>query len=267
MKRRSPFVSRAHQIRIAESRLRSHSFPRLQMLLLVALTGGFGLLASFGLLHAGLGSMAIRYPLALALAYGFFLFLLWLWLRTRFDDYLQGVDPAAFAPSPRSSGGAPVFSSGCGGDFAGGGASASFESPGLEMGEMGSAPAKAAGKAVDAVGAVGDADELAVPLIAIVIAAAVALGLALAAVYMVYIAPVLFAELLVDGALSYALFRHLRSEDRPHWMASALRHTLVPFVATAVFLALVGAGLAWYAPGAKSIGQVVQRLGAEPQAK
>ncbi|TCO96867.1 hypothetical protein EV684_1284 [Rubrivivax gelatinosus] len=46
------------------------------MALLVALTGGFGLLASFTLLRLGLDSMALRYPLALAFAYLFFLFLI-----------------------------------------------------------------------------------------------------------------------------------------------------------------------------------------------
>ena len=64
-----------------EADLRSKSFPRLQMLLLVALTGAFGLLASFSMLRLGLDSMALRYPLALAAAYGFFLVLIWLWLR------------------------------------------------------------------------------------------------------------------------------------------------------------------------------------------
>lgn len=257
MTRPSPHLSRANQIRRIESQLRGHSFPRLQMLLLVSLTGGFGLLSSFGLLQAGLDSMAIRYPLALALSYGFFLFLLWLWLRTSADDYLQGMDPAAFVPSSRAPNSPPDFTSGCGGDFSGGGASASFDAPALEIGEMVSAPVKAAGEAV---GTVSEADELAVPLIAIVLA----VGLALASLYVVYIAPVLFAELLVDGALSYALFRHLRAEDRRHWVTSALRHTLVPFVVTALFLALVGGTMSWFAPGAKSIGQVVERLGSKP---
>ena len=49
------------------------------MSLLVSLTGGAGLLASFLMLHAGIASMAWRYPLALLAAYGVFLLLLWLW--------------------------------------------------------------------------------------------------------------------------------------------------------------------------------------------
>jgi len=61
------------------------------MTLIVALTGGFGLLASFVMLKAGLESMAIRYPLALSVAYLFFLVLIWLWLRTKAEVYLDSV--------------------------------------------------------------------------------------------------------------------------------------------------------------------------------
>lgn len=69
--------------------LQTHGWARSQMTLLVALTGGSGLLASFLLLQAGLDSMALRYPLALLLAYGVFLLLwLWLWLRTKADELL-----------------------------------------------------------------------------------------------------------------------------------------------------------------------------------
>lgn len=276
MKHRSPYVARVHVIKRVEAQLRSNSFPRLQMLLLVSLTGGFGLLASFCMLQLGLDTMAVRYPLALGAAYLFFLLLIWLWLRTGASDQLDIPNIPGLAPSRASSsgpgdlacGGSGDFTSGGGGDFGGGGASASFESPTAGLGSAFEAPAKAVGEAV---GAVGDADELAVPLIAVVFAVALAValmaGLALMVFYVVYIAPVLFAEVLVDGALSYALFRHLRAEDRPFWLASAMRRTLVPFAVTAVFLAAVGAAMAFYAPGAKSLGQVMERASAGAAAR
>ena len=127
MKRRSPFVSRVQIIQRVEADLRSKSFPRLQMLLLVALTGAFGLLASFSMLRLGLDSMALRYPLALAAAYGFFLVLIWLWLRTNAEDYFDIPDPSPLVPSGGSSADAGAFTSGGGGDFGGGGASGSFD--------------------------------------------------------------------------------------------------------------------------------------------
>lgn len=83
--------------------------------------------------------------------------------------------------------------------------------------------------ASDAVSAVVEAEELAIPLLAI----ALAFGIALASLYVVYIAPALFAEVLVDGALSYALFRHLRGQDPRHWLAGTVRHTAAPFAVTA----------------------------------
>lgn len=87
----------------------------------------------------------------------------------------------------------------------------------------------AATDASDAVGSVLEAEEFAIPLIAF----ALAFGIALASLYVVYIAPALFAEVLVDGALSYALFRHLRGQDPRHWLASTVRHTAAPFAVTA----------------------------------
>ena len=38
----------------------------------------------------------------------------------------------------------------------------------------------------------------------------------------------LFAELLADAALSASLYRHLRGMN-PHWFATALRKTFIPF--------------------------------------
>jgi hypothetical protein len=112
-------------------------------------------------------------------------------------------------------------------------------------------------------GSVADADELAIPLVAI----ALAVGIAIASLYVVYIAPVLFAEVLVDGALSYVLFRHLRGQDPRHWLSSTFRRTALPFAATAVFLVAVGAGMSAYAPGAKSVGQVMEYASAQRAAR
>lgn len=241
-------------------RLIRESFPRLQMALIVALTGGFGLLASFTLLRLGLDSMALRYPLALAFAYLFFLFLIWLWLRTNADDYRDAPDIVNLALSRGESGGPPDLQSGGGGDFGGGGATAAFDGSAAPVDEAVASPL---GTVREAAETAAQADEAAIPLAAI----ALAVGIAVASLYVVYIAPVLFAEVLVDGALSYALFRHLRGQDRQHWLASAFGRTIWPFTATAVFLMVVGAAMAAYAPGAKSVGQVVKHASAQRATK
>ena len=213
--------------------------------LIVAITGGAGWVASALLLHRGMLGMATRYPLALGVAYLVFLGLLWLWLRTSASDYdapdlSDAADVADMLDTalPRTGlrGGAqqPV---------------ALHDQP-TELPSLGDG-AKSVG---DALGSVGDADEFAIPLLAIVLAA----GLALASLYVVYMAPALLAELLLDGVLSYSLYRHLRRGDSAHWLSTAVRRTLLPFALTAVFVALVGAGLSAYAPGAHTLGQALQ---------
>jgi len=93
-----------------QRRLERVSYPRLQMTLIVALTAGSGLLASFLLLDAGVDAMALRYPLAVAIAYAAFLLLLWAWLRQQSIDANVpdfGWQPGRAEPG---SGGSPVRS-------------------------------------------------------------------------------------------------------------------------------------------------------------
>ncbi|MBT9568351.1 MAG: hypothetical protein IV085_08640 [Thiobacillus sp.] len=214
--------------------------------LIVGLTGAAGLLFSFIMLELGVTSMTLRYPLALLAAYGVFLVLLWLWLRTKAEDWLD--IPDLSGSGSRGSGECSPSFEGGGGNFGGGGASGAFDGPAsFAPVDSDSSPLSEAATAVDG------ADELAIPLLAVLFA----LGLALASLYVVYLAPMLFAELLVDGALSYALYRRMKAADSPHWLESAVRRTALPFMLTGVFVAATGAAMAAYAPGAHSIGQVM----------
>jgi hypothetical protein len=260
-------------------RLERDGWPRLQMMLIVALTGAAGLLCSALLRGAGVEHMAVRYPLALGGAYAVFLGLLWLWMRTRAEDYFDALGVPDGLPWPARTEAAapdnaiPPMHSGGGGEFAGGGASASFaEDAGGGFGNVdsggnfaepgavstvndGDGPLDAVGEAASAV---GDADELAIPLAAL----ALVLGVAFASLYVVWAAPVLFAELLVDGVLSCSLYRRLRTVERRHWLKSALRRTLLPFCITAAVVAGVGAALAAHAPGATTLGEALRATAA-----
>jgi hypothetical protein len=230
-------------------RMEREAYPRVQMAFIVALTGAFAWLSSFGLLHAGIESMAMRYPLALTCAYLFFIFLLWLWLRTKASDYGDIPD---FSGSADGSGSVdPVLPNplGGGGHFGGGGAAGSFDSP-----------AAASIADSDSLSAVGDVagtslqlDELAIPIAAI----AMAVGLAFASLYVIYIAPALFSELIFDGLLSYTLYRRLRKSEESHWLSGALRHTAAPFALTALFLWATGVAMAFYAPGSHTLSEAV----------
>lgn len=235
--------------------LERDSFPRLQMGLIVLVTGGVGLLMSFLLLQSGMGSMALRYPFALAVSYVAFLLLLWAWLRSKEDDFSNIPDFSTAMPNLSGGGHAAPFQSGGGGDFGGGGANGSFDGPTSQS--FVGVDDSSSDSIGDTLGSVGDADELAIPIIAIVFA----LGMAVASLYVVYLAPTLFAELLVDGVLSYTLYRHLHKVETHFWLSTAFKRTVFPFLLTAIFLAIMGAAMAHYAPGARSIGEVVHYSG------
>lgn len=227
---------------------------RLQMLLLVSITGGAGFVASWALLQTGVGNMWLRYPLALCIAYVAFLLMLWLWLRTRPRDWVDGWDGTGLDLAASPSAGGSTQWGGLGGNSGGGGASSSFE-----VADNGYADTLT-GPIGDAIGAAADADELAIPLVAVIVAVAVVALLALSSLFVVWSAPVLFAELLVDGALAAGLYRRLRGIDARHWLESAVRRTWLPFVLTALCVAAAGWAMAHYVPGADSIGDVLEQL-------
>jgi hypothetical protein len=257
-------LTRSGEIARLMRRLNSDGYPRLQMSLLVALTGGAGLLASFLLLHsAGLEAMHFRYPAAVGCAYLAFLFLLWLWLRTKADDYLEGsidIPDLSGVGSPGVDA-IPDFG-GAGGEFGGGGASGNFVTDDVLS------PASLPVGDGDGIGAVGEtvgevvggADEGAIPLALALLVAALVAVLLFATFYIVYLAPALFAELLVDGALTASLYRRMRGLKTRHWLESALRRTAVPFAVTAAGLAVIGYALHAYAPQAHTLGEVLRHF-------
>jgi len=240
---------RQQQVRRTRLMIESEGFPRVQMFFLVALTGGAGFLASFSLLHAGMDAMWLRYPVATGVAYLAFLGLLWLWLRTRAEDYVDFPDLSGIPMPSRSGTKGDVFA-GKGGEADGGGASGSFELAGEDTAVIETPDAVG-----EALGAAAQAEEFSVPLIVIVLVVAAALS----SLLVVYSAPLLFAELLVDGMLAASLYRRLHGLERRHWLETALRRTILPFLLTACFAAAAGWVMGLFAPGANSIGKVLMR--------
>jgi len=235
--RPDPGLQRRRAIDRLRGALERDHYPRLQMGWIVALTGFAGLAASFLMLHAGLASMGLRYFLAMGVAYLVFFLQLWVWLRAR------GESIDADLSSSGGSDPAPGFS-GNGGTFDGGGASGDYQA--------GDSAASDTGGLGGDIGV--DAGDAAVPLAVLVLAA----GIVLSSLFVIYSAPVLFAELLLDGALAAGLYRGLRGLDRRHWLESALRRTFLPFVLTTAFVTLAGWCMGRYAPEARSIGEVMQ---------
>ncbi len=161
-------------------------------------------------------------------AYLVFLLLLWLWLRTKRDDY--NIDDPGIDLGRGPSGG------GSGEGDPSSGSSGRGNSSGLG----------------DLAEALGGADELALPFIALALAAA----LLFAGGWIVYSAPLLFAELLVDGVLAASLYRRLKGTEPRHWLETAFRRTVWPFAATALLFCIVGITMHHLAPEARSIGDV-----------
>lgn len=253
---------RINEIQRVRSDLERDSFPRLQMLLLVSITGVAGFVASYTFLQAGFTDMWLRYLAAFVIAYLVFLLLLWLWLRTRAEDYTDVPDfsgSGSSHPNPSSSGSSDSCTcySGKGGDFGGGGAGGDFHSsasghvdlPTIDIPAFGDS----GGSVGDALGAAAEAQEFAIPLIVLIIAGV----LLLSSFFMIYSAPTLFAELLVDGVLSATLYRKLRCLETHHWLETAIRRTVWPFILTAAIVSASGWAMTLYAPEAHSIADVI----------
>lgn len=234
--------TRAIAVQRMRARLLREGFPRIQMFILVTLTGLAGFGASSAMLAAGIDSMALRYLLAMGAAYVAFLLLLWLWLRTSAADYIDVPPDFGGGTAPRA---AQEHFAGGGGTFDGGGASANVDF-GVEDGGVDTLAEKP-------LAAIAQAEEGAIPLAVLLLA----LGIVLSSLFVVWSAPLLFAEILVDALLAAGLYRRLRSLDPRHWMLTAVRRTVLPFVLTTLTVAAAGWGMQVYAPGARSLGEVL----------
>lgn len=204
-------------------RLEQRGAPRLQMTLLVALTGGAGFVCSVALLHAGMTELWLRYPLSVAAAYLMFLMLLWWWMRISAPSY---IDPRDLMGLTRVDQG--------------------WDDAWSERQRRG----PSWDNVFDLL------EELGLPLLLL---AALSM-LLFACCYIIYTAPVLFAELMLDGVLAATLYRRLRTLDSRHWLETALRRTFMTFFMSAVLLATAGAGMSYYAPGAHTLGEFLHEF-------
>lgn len=237
--------SRSTEAMRARRQLQHRGWPRLQMALIVVLTGAAGFLASHVLRLAGMDAMLLRYPLAVLMAYGVFLLLMWIWIRWRWDAVADGLSSGRGGSGSQ---GSPW--SGSGGRSGGGGASASW-------GES----AASSRTGADSTSLLDVADgEAGLPLLAILGIIALVATVLLASVWVVWSAPVLMAELLVDAAIAGGLYKRMQGMQAQGWWRLCLSHTIWPLLGLLVFFA----GLGWLAqelaPGAVSLVQVFKAL-------
>ena len=94
----------------------------------------------------------------------------------------------------------------------------------------------------------------------LLVALVLVLAGAVAVVYVIYIAPVLLAEVALDAALVTTVYRRLRPHDVQHWSVGVIRRTWLPALVIALCLAGAGAALQQVAPEARSIGGVLRHI-------
>ena len=98
------------------------------------------------------------------------------------------------------------------------------------------------------------------PLLAVLCLLALVDTVLLASVWVVWSAPVLMAELLVDAAIVGGLYRRMQGMGAQGWWRLCLSHTFWPLLGLVVFFAVLGWSAQQLTPEAVSLMQVVQAL-------
>ncbi|HLA95296.1 MAG TPA: hypothetical protein VK612_06215 [Pyrinomonadaceae bacterium] len=220
-----------------------NQWPRLQIMIILALTGVAAFLISAVLLRLGVTQMVVRYPIAIAAAYGVFIMLIgfWLWLQREDVDMAESaVEVLDFVDDGRIASSGSVNLSGMNtptiSSSGGGGGGSGIDLPGID---------------IDL-----DLDDL----IWVVLALVVLIAGLLAIFYIVWIAPVLLTEVLVDGLLAAGLYKTVKNVEGRHWMTTVLRKTAIPAILALVFFSIAGFYVQKIEPKASSIGEAWRML-------
>ena len=80
------------------------------------------------------------------------------------------------------------------------------------------------------------------------------IGALIASLYIIYIAPLLLAEILIDGVLLVGLYKRVKHIDQQHWLRAAVRRTIIPALVTVMLFSIAGFAMQRVAPEAHSIG-------------
>ena len=234
-----------------------------------------GLLATKILLLLHVQKMFIRYPVAVLFSYlSFFVFIkIWLWyvstssksniVETTGDAASNIMDITGLPAGELSVNSEPFISGG--GNFAGGGASGTFEHVGGTVYEPSNEILSSAGGIADSGGSdavteiasgAADFDEGGIILIVLGVILVIIFG---AGVYLVYQAPIILSEVAFDFLLATSLIRSSRKIDSPDWAGSVFRATWIPFL----LVLIITVGFALFIdslfPGATKLSEILKR--------
>ncbi len=182
-------------------------------------------LTSVALLAAGVRSMPLRYAAAASVGYAVFLIELRIWIAAMKRRVGESPDPLDALDA--------------GGGGSGGGGSEHLDADPSVWSDL-------SGLDGDEGGCLG-------VLVLLVLLAAFS-----AVVYVIWAAPLLLAELMLDGVIVTGVARHFRRVPRRDWLHSALRRTVVPFAILLLVVTTLGFVVQRADPEADSIGDVVR---------
>lgn len=241
-KRQKKVLTRAEVI----SWLQRRHWVRVHMFFLVTATFLAGLLATKLLMELGVDTLWLRYGLAICVAYLLFLIMvrLWIWYvcgRGVDADGADGIDLFVRAMDQ-----AEWTELGGGGQFGGGGASGTWQTPdGVPMDmEISTAPAKVVSSGgSDKSGCFsfdigGDEGCFVVILLALLVGV-----LFIAGGYLIYAAPAILGEAVFEVLLAAALARRAKKLENAGWGGSVFKATIWIFLAVLAIAITLG----WYA--------------------
>jgi hypothetical protein len=216
-------ATRAALIASLRNRVEWDGWPRCTVTLMVALAGLASFLSSAVMLRVGLDSMAVRYGLAAVVGYAAFLGLVRLWIAVQRGSWGPDIDPI---------------------------------SDGIEgLRAVGDVP-RALGVDADIGGVDFDLEGLFVILLVLLLA----LGGLFAIGYVVYAAPALLAEVMLDAAIVASVSKKLNPDESRWWAGGVVSRTVFPAAALVFCVSLAGYAFSLVAPDAHSIGGVVREL-------
>jgi hypothetical protein len=258
----SPSVTTDPEKRLVDrmrARLEAGYWPRVHCMLIVSLSAVVAFLTSVLLMVLHIRWMAVRYGVAAIAGYAMFLFLLRAWVRWRWSRVTLNADGNDFIdagsnldiPLPSFSGGGSGSGGGFGGGggrSGGGGASGSWGSSGGSSGGGG----KGGGGGLDL-----DGDDLfwIIVVIVAVFGGAIAIG------YVVWIAPTLLAEAVVNGAVAGKVYHGMQKRDHEFWTDEIFKRTIFSGIVVIVCAIVAGYAFNKIAPEAISVGGVFAHLG------
>ena len=252
-----------------ERGLASRFWLRFHMSIMLFAAFGSGFMTSYGLLHAGVASTLVRWPLGTFVGYVVLFFCMRLWLayigvRPLWTASRRGTDHASDAqyvdwPSGRGTGVGDIPFRGGGGSSGGGGASGAWGDGIARTSAVGESSGRGGGSGFSLDFGDGDAFKVLI-LVAIVLAIVAALGGGV--IYLVASAPHLLADVAFGAALTSGIAPAARrvaaAED--DWSGSVFTATWKPFAVILAVVVLAAIALAHYFPGATTLGAAFRML-------